>query len=329
VYKDHLIVVAIPAYNEEVSIGQVIESMPVFVDQVIVVNDGSKDKTSIIAQDKGAIVINHKQNKGIGAAFRTGVQKVLTLDADILVTIDADMQFNPTDIHKLVDPIVENRADFVTASRFKNPAYYPKMTKARFLGNKFMSFLVSRITKQKYFDVSCGFRAYSREALLRLNLFAEFTYTHEAFLDLAFKNLQIVEVPIVVKGTREFGKSRIAANLFKYGYNTFKIVMKTFRDYRPFQLFRSVSLLSFLIGSILALFLLVHYLKTGTFSPHKWAGFMSGSFLVFSLLILAIGFVVDMLARIRYNQEEILYTLKKNLDRKNHKNEEDRPTRQT
>lgn len=314
-YKKLNIAVVIPAYNEEASIGKVIDSMPNYVDKVIVVDDGSNDKTSEISKKKGAFVIKHRKNKGIGAAFRTGIKKVLELYTDIMVNIDADRQFNPEDIQKLIEPIINRQADFVIASRFKNPKYYPKMSRAKFIGNKFMSFLVSKISGQKFYDVSCGFRAYSREALLRLNLFEEFTYTHEALLDLAFKNVRIVEIPVEVKGTREYGKSKIASNLFKYGYNTLKIVLKIFRDYKPFKLLAGFSLLAFFVGFALAMFLLAHYINTSSLSPHKWAGFISVTFLIISLLILATGFILEMLARMRYNQEEILHALKKILDR--------------
>ncbi len=306
------IAVVIPALNEESHIGQVIEAIPDFVDHILVVDDGSSDRTVEIARGKGAITVSHKRNRGVGAALSTGVNSVLKMQVDIMVNIDADGQFNPGDIEKLVKPIIENRADFVTASRFIKKDFLPQMPAIKFMGNKFMSGFISRLTKQKFYDVSCGFRAYSKETLQRLNLFGDFTYTQETFIDLAFKNLEILEVPVHVKGKREHGKSRVASNLFKYGFQTLKIIIRTFRDNRPFRLFGVMSLFTFLVGLGFAIFLGIHYIQNGVFTPHKWAGFSAGFFFVVTLLLILIGFVLDMFARMRRNQEEILFELKKN-----------------
>jgi glycosyltransferase involved in cell wall biosynthesis len=308
--NNQTIAVVVPAYNEERQIGQVIQSMPEFVDHILVIDDGSSDKTVEIAQNHGAKIVSHKKNQGVGAAFNTGVKTILNMEVDIMVNIDADGQFNPADIKKLLTPIIEKKADFVTASRFIDKAYQPKMSKVKFWGNKFMSRFISRLTKQKFYDVSCGFRAYSKETLLRLNLFGDFTYTQESFIDLAFKNMTILEVPVHVRGKREYGKSKVAANLFRYGIQTLKIIIRTFRDYKPFRLFGYLSLITFLIGLGFAVFLGSHYIEAKAFSPHKWAGFTAGFFWVITLLFLLIGFVMDMFARMRQNQEEILFQLK-------------------
>ncbi len=306
------IAVVIPAFNEEKQIGQVIDAIPGFADHIIVVDDGSTDRTVEIAKEKGAITISHKMNRGVGAALSTAVNYVLGMPVDIMVNMDGDGQFNPEDIEKLVIPILENRADFVTASRFIDKALKPKMSTVKYLGNKFMSRFISRMTKQRFHDVSCGFRAYSKETLQRLNLFGDFTYTQETFIDLAFKNIDILEVPVEVRGKREFGKSRVASNLFNYGFQTLKIIIRTFRDNKPVRLFGFMSLIFFLVGLGFAIFLGVHYIQTGFFTPHKWAGFTAGFCFVVTLLLLLIGFVLDMFARMRHNQEEILFELKKN-----------------
>jgi len=309
--NDKTIAVVIPAYNEEQQIGQVIENIPDFVDHIVVVNDGSKDNTAEISSNKGAHVVSHKKKKGVGAAFNTGVKAVLNTNADIMVNIDADGQFNPYDIIKLVKPIIQNEADFVTASRFIDRAYYPQMSKLKFLGNHFMSRFISRLTRQRFYDVSCGFRAYSKETLQRLNLFGDFTYTQETFIDLAFKNLTIFEIPVHVRGKRAHGKSKLAYNLFRYGFQAMKIIIRTYRDYKPFRLFGYLAMISFIIGLGFAFFLGIHYLQANAFSPHKWAGFLAGFLIVVSIIFLLIGFILDMFARMRQNQEEILFELKK------------------
>ena len=308
---DKTIAVVLPAYNEEAKIGEVIGAIPDFIDHIVVVDDGSTDRTVEIASENGAMVVSHKKNRGVGAAFSTGVRFVLQMPVDIMVNMDADGQFNPEDIEKIALPVIENRAGFVTASRFIEKEYVPRMPGIKKMGNRFMARFISRLTRQKFYDVSCGFRAYSREALERLNLFGDFTYTQETFIDLVFKNIDVLEVPVHVRGTRQVGKSRVASNLFRYGYQTTKIIVSTFRDNKPFRLFGSMSLISFLIGLAFAVFLGIHYLQAGVFTPHKWAGFAAGFFILVALLLLLIGFILDMFARMRRVQEEVLFELKR------------------
>lgn len=313
-YQDKKITVLIPAFNEAETIGGVIDAVPDYVDLVIVIDDGSTDDTAKIASGKGAQVHSHASNLGVGAAFGTGKQAALAAGSGIVVSIDADGQFDPGDIDKLVEPVASGRVEFVTASRFKDPGFYPDMSRAKFWGNRVMSSMVSTLTGQRFHDVSCGFRAYSRDALLKLNLFGDFTYTQETFLNLAFKRVPIEEVPVRVKGRREHGKSRVAGNLFRYGYHALKIIVKTLRDYRPFRFFASISFVFFCAGLAFAVFLGLHYLRSGTFTPHKWAGFVAGFLIMISALSFVLGFILDMFARMRMNQEEIMYRLERRRD---------------
>jgi glycosyltransferase involved in cell wall biosynthesis len=311
VYKDKRILVIIPAYNEAATIGDTIRAIPAYIDTVIVVDDGSVDATAAIAAERGALVRRHARNRGVGSAFNTGIRAARELDPDIVVNLDADGQFNPADITALVDPIIAGEAEFVTASRFRDASLTPKMSAAKLWGNKMMARLISGMADQEFYDVSCGFRAYSREALHHLNLFGAFTYTQESFLNFAFKDIPILEVPVPVRGKRAFGKSRVASNLFKYGYYTTKIIVRTLRDYRPFRLFAGISLALFILGLAFGGFLAVHYAHAGSFTPHKWAGFTAGFLVLLSALSLVLGFVLDMFARMRFNQEQILYQLRK------------------
>jgi glycosyltransferase involved in cell wall biosynthesis len=310
--KNLKIAVVIPALNEEQNIAKVISAIPSFVDTVFVINDGSTDNTVAEAKKEGATVISHSKNKGVGAAFNTGVQTILQNPHDVMVNMDGDGQFNPLDIEKLIQPILDKQAQFVTASRFKDKAFYPDMPKMKFWGNKRMALLISRLTKQKFFDVSCGFRAYTYDTLLRLNLFGSFTYTQESFLDLAFKNVEMAEIPIKVRGVREHGKSRVASNLWKYAFNTSKIILRAFKDYKPLRLFGKLAILLFLIGLALAIFFFSNYFITGKFSPHLWAGFLSGFLFGMSFLVTILALISDILARMKRNQEQVLYLLKKN-----------------
>lgn len=310
-YNNKTIAVSIPALNEEENIDKVIKAIPDIVDQIIVIDDGSSDNTGEISLKNGANVVTHKKNKGVGAAFHSGIKRALELKVDVLVTIDADGQFDANDIPKLVRPIIDRDVDFVTASRFKDKSLYPIMPKSKFWGNLFMSAFISKLTKQKFYDVSCGFRAYNKEALMRLNLFGEFTYTQETFIDLAFKKMSIEEIPSKVRGVREIGESRVASNLFRYGFQTFKIIIRTYRDYKPFKLFGTFALLFFIIGFVLSTFLISHYIQTGNFTPYKWTGFTGAFFISISFVLFLLGFILDMFTRMRINQEELLYHHKK------------------
>jgi glycosyltransferase involved in cell wall biosynthesis len=313
----HLVIV-LPAYNESASIEAVLNSIPsnyagIEKLSIIVIDDGSTDDTGTIALKKGASVVRHPHNLGVGAAFHSGLVKALELKADVMVNIDADGQFNSSDIQSLVNPIVSGDADFVSASRFMDANLKPTMPWIKYLGNKAMSWLISKLTGFRFHDVSCGFRAYSKETMLSLNLFGKFTYTQETFIDLAFKGLRIKEVPVLVRGVREHGKSKVASNLLKYGLSSMRIILHSFIDHKPLTVFGALSLVLFTLGLGFGLFFLIHYIETGRFSPHIWAGFTSGFFLVMSFMVFVFSLLGDMLSRIRRNQEQIIYRLKKDI----------------
>lgn len=309
--KSKIVTVVIPAFNEELLIGKVLQAIPSFVDSVIVINDGSTDRTAEIAKSHNAIVISHGSNRGVGMSLQSGINGVLEIGSDIMVNIDADNQFDTADIEKIVMPIVEDKADFVTASRFMDKQMYPVMSKVKFWGNKLVSFIISTIIGTKFYDVSCGFRAYSKDTLLRLNLHGKFTYTHETILVLNFQNIRLMEIPVKVRGSREIGESRIASNVVKYGFKTLRIILQTYRDYDPFSMFSFIGAFFLIAALISGIFVSYHFLVTGAFSPYKWVGFLSGgSFLIFVGFVL-MGFMIESLSVIRKNQEKILYHLKK------------------
>jgi hypothetical protein len=206
-----------------------------------------------------------------------------------------------------VAPIVSGDADFTTASRFLDPALAPDMPWPKRWGNRMMSRLVSRLAGQTFHDVSCGMRCYSRRAMLQLHPLARFTYTQEVFLNLAFKQLRIVEVPTPVRGEREFGESRVARSLWHYGWRTAQIVFRCYRDYHPLRFFGGIALALLVPAAGLGVFLLWHYLQTGGFSPHKWAAFSVVGLVGLAVLMAHIGVIGDMLNRHRIYLEELLY----------------------
>lgn len=306
------LLVVIPCLNEEMTVEKVVRDVPSTIGRinsidVLVVDDGSTDDTAARARRAGAAVLSHPTNEGLGATFRESVSFAVAQGVDIMVHIDGDGQFDPVDIALLVEPILRGKADMATASRFLDPEMMPEMPALKRWGNRGVARIVQLLSGRRFRDVSCGFRAFSREALLRLNLFGNFTYTQESFLDLVFKGLPIVEVPVKVRGTREFGDSRVASSLLGYGRRSLQIMLRAFIAYRPFVLFLVISGAFLVPGIALLVFLFSHYFRTGAFTPHIWAGFVGGSLGFVGLVALIMGFVSDVLVRIRLNQEEILY----------------------
>jgi len=313
------LIILIPAYNEAETISSVLNGIPDAFDgideiKVVVVDDGSTDQTAAIAKAAGAVVVSHTQNQGVGSAFIMGLTKALEMGADIMVNIDADGQFSPSEIPLLINPILDQKADFVIGDRFvdengelKKPHH---MSAIKYWGNKRMSQFISMLTDNKYNDVSCGFRAYSREALLQLNLSGKFTYTQETFIDLANKGLMIRTVPVNVIYFPE-RKSRVASNILKYIVRSSKIIFRAYRDFKPLQFFGWLGLISFIFGSIFGLIMLIIYFQIGKFTPYKFIGVIGIYFVSLGILLWVVGLLADMFVRVRLTQEKILYFEKK------------------
>jgi glycosyltransferase involved in cell wall biosynthesis len=315
------LLVLIPAFNEGDMIGEVIDKIPrnitgITRTDILVINDGSTDNTADIARKKGAEVIDNYNNMGVGFSFGRGLQYAVENDFDMMVNIDGDGQFDPGDMPRLLKPIQLEGADFVTASRFTGKKSITNMSPAKLWGNRLMSSLISRIVGEKFLDVSCGFRAYSKRALLSLNLHGRFTYTQETFIDLSFKGLNIKEIPITVSYFPS-RKSKVASNLFIYGINTLKIILGTYRDYRPLAFFSVISLIFLVIGIGFESVLLWTYISRGSFSPNIWSGFVGAAFFFLSVIFFIVGLSANILNRIRLNQENILFLLKKNSHKNN------------
>ncbi len=316
-HKYNKLVVMIPALNEAQTIGSVIEQIPQRIDgiekiEVIVVNDGSTDDTAEVARKAGADVVSHHHNKGLGIAFATGIETALKKGADIVVNIDGDGQFDPKDIAKLVQPIIDGKAEFVTCSRFAKQELIPQMPLVKKLGNRLMTKVINRLTHQsKFTDVSCGFRAYTREAILKINLFGYYTYTHETLIDLLSHGISVAEVPLKVRGVRQYGKSRVAKNLFKYGWHTSLIIFRTMRDIKPLSFFGGIGVFIFIIGLLLGAFVFMHWLFTGYTSPYKSVLIGSAVGLILGFLLLVLALLADMIGRIRKILELLLYYSKK------------------
>jgi glycosyltransferase involved in cell wall biosynthesis len=310
------LIVQIPAYNEEKTIGKVIREIPRKIRgisdvKVLVTDDGSADNTIKEAEKAGAdYFLLHKSNQGLGKNFKDGIEKCLELGADIIVNIDADGQFNSRDIPKLVQPILDGEADMVTCSRFLKPELTENMPWAKKWGNKRFTKLVNKVTGKSFTDTQCGFRAYSKEAALRLNLNGKFTYTQEVFIDLAEKGLKIKEIPLRVV-YHKARKSLVSGSLLRYGLKSLGIIARATRDSQPLTFFGMPGLALFVFGVLGALASFLYWITHLVTAPVRTLFNVSVFFAIFGLSLGVLGLLADMFKTSKKIQEEILYRMKR------------------
>jgi glycosyltransferase involved in cell wall biosynthesis len=313
------LVVTIPALNEEKTIAQVINGVPRRIPgvdevEVIVVNDASTDRTAERAAMAGAIVVTLHNRPGLGKVFGTGFERAMRRGADIIVNIDGDGQFDSSDIAALIGPILDGEADFVTCSRFADPDLHPDMPKVKFWGNRVVTGIINWVCGgTRFTDVSCGFRAFNREAAYRLTLFGKFTYTQETFIDLFSKGLRMAEVPLRVRGVREHGKSRVASSIFKYATNSLPIILRAMRDIQPLKFFGGIAMLLFIPGAMLGGFVCTWYLMKDKTSPYTSLIPIGGVLITLAFLLGVLALLADMLGRHRKISEELLYLARRRM----------------
>ena len=305
--------------NEEETIGKLIDQVPKKIPgisevEVLVVSDGSSDDTVKIAKQHGAHVIDGKSQRRLAYRFTQSMDWLLTNGADIAVNIDGDLQFNPKDIPKLVKPIVDNEADFVAADRFTDPKTgerrRPKnMPVAKYWANRVGAWIVGRLSGQKFRDVTCGFRAYTREVMLSINLNSEYTYTQESFQLLASKKYTIKSLPTLVKYFPG-RKSRVVTNFFQFMINSALNIMRAFRDFSPLKFFFWLGLGPFVFGFFSTGLVAINWITTGKTSPYTTLGIVGVYFVSLALIIWVVGLVADMQERSNKNQEKILEQIK-------------------
>ncbi|MCX6135480.1 MAG: glycosyltransferase family 2 protein [Ignavibacteriales bacterium] len=302
------ILVAIPVLNEAESLGAILDRVRSIKIRgarlsVLVVDDGSTDGSATIAKGHGAALISHGANRGLGAAFRSAVRYALASGVDVMATIDGDGQFDPNDLPKLINPILEDQSDFVTASRFRTLEYVPVMPKIKFWGNRRIAQIVNRLAGTALHDVSCGFRAYSRESLLALDLIGDFTYTHEVILTLAFRGIRMMEVDVKVRGSREHGESRVAGSIVRYALLSSLILLRNFRDYRPLAIFGIPAIVVAATGILCLFYFSISSIILQEFYP-KVLAFIGAFMLLFATILSITALLADMFTRIRMQLEE-------------------------
>lgn len=301
--------------DEAKTIGKVLDLIPEKIPGITtiekwVIDDGSRDNTAALAREHGAHVQSDGANKKLAFRFREALDIALGRGADILVNIDGDLQFNPADIPQFVKPIVDNKADFVAADRFTNTsggkAERPKnMPAVKYYGNRMGAKIVSQLSKQTFNDVTCGFRAYNRKAMIALNTSGTFTYTQESFQVLAMKRIRIMSLPVHVTYFPE-RKSRVVTNTSKYIWQSAVNILRSYRDFAPLSFFTVLGAVPFVLGLIGILIPSIHWLNTHQFTPYKGVGIAGIYLFSLGVIIWLIGLVADMLSRMLTNQEKII-----------------------
>lgn len=306
------LVVMIPAYNEEDTIANVINEIPKGIESidelsVLVIDDGSIDNTAEIARKVGAKVVSNEKNIGLAKTFKRGLDEGLNEGADIIVNIDGDGQYSGKEIQNLIKPIIEGWADIVLGSRFKGRIEY--MPPQKKIGNIIATKITGFISGFPVSDAQTGFRAFTREAALRLNVMSDYTYVQETIIQAVNKGLRITEVPCSFR--IRTGKSRLIPNIFSYANKAGATILMTYRDYKPLKTFLLIGGSIFFVGLLVGLRVLIHFLKTGLVSPYIPSAILTAVLLIMGFQVIILGLVADMIGNNRRILEEILYRLKK------------------
>ena len=287
-----LVVISIPAYNEEDTISFVIEDIKRVMSstkyryKILVVDDGSKDSTVEVAKAAGAIV-QRKNHTGLIETFKKEMEESLKLKADIIVHTDADGQYPARYIPAMIKS-VEDGSDLVLGSRFAREIESMPIVKR--IGNIAFAKLFSQICKVKITDSTTGFRAFTRDVAQSITYDTDFTYTQEQLIKASRLNFRIEEIPISSKKTRE---SRLMKGPFDYAIKAWINILRLYRDYKPLAFFGKIGILFVLFGLLLGLYVLYLILDTGLAGGVPRVIF-SALLIMTGVQIILFGFLADM-----------------------------------
>lgn len=308
------LIIQIPCYNEEKTLPITLKNIPRNIKgvdevEILVIDDGSTDQTVAVAKAHGVNhIVKFINNKGLAEGFLAGLDASLRLGADIIVNTDGDNQYNGSDIEKLIEPILSGRADIVVGDRQVDtiPHFSPLKKKLQHLG----SWVVRQVSGTDIPDATSGFRAFSREAALKLNVVSKFSYTLETIIQAGKKNIAIGHVPV---GTNQkLRESRLFKSMFSYIRRSLSTIVRIYMMYEPIKTFFLIGGTIFSGGLILSLRFLYYYL----FTPYGGQGHIQSLILAAVLFIvgfqvMVIGLLSDLIADNRRLLEDTLYRVKK------------------
>ncbi len=306
------LIIQIPCYNEEETLHLAFNDLPRHIDGIdtieyLIINDGSKDGTVEVAKELGFhYIVNFKQNKGLAKGFMAGLDACLHLGADIIVNTDADNQYCGADIEKLVRPILNNEADIVIGERPIDQTEHFSWKKKKFqhLG----SWVVQVASSSDIPDAPSGFRAYSREAALRLNVTNSYTYTLETIIQAGQDRIAMTSVPI--RTNPETRPSRLFSSMWRYMKRSATVIIRSFIMYRPLRFFTILGCVPFLAGVALGIRYLV-YLFAGQTAGHIQSLILAAILILMGFQTFVTGLVSDIIAANRKLLEDVQYRLRK------------------
>lgn len=301
------LIVQIPCLNEESTLPEVLRDIPRQVPgidrvEVLVIDDGSTDRTVAVAKAHGADhVLSFPRNRGLGYAIRAGFDRCLRLGADIVVNTDGDNQYAGADIALLVAPILAGKADLVIGDRQVNQVqdFSPLKQRLQGLGSR----IISRLAGVQVPDVASGFRAYNREALMTLNLLTGFDHTAEHTIQAGQQRLAVVTVPI--RTNPKARESRLFGSIWEFVGRSGVISLRTWAQYQALPAFFAFGAVSFALGILLGLRFLYFFLFTQTADLHVQSVVLAAIFLLAGFQMFLTGIVADLIAANRRLLEDV------------------------
>ena len=317
------LIIQIPCYNEAQTLEIALNDLPKQIDGIdeieyLIINDGSKDNTVEVAKNGGVhYVVNFKRNKGLAKGFMAGLDACLRHGADIIVNTDADNQYCGEDIEKLVRPILDGESDIVIGERpIDNTEHFSPLKKRL---QHFGSWVVRKASKTDIPDAPSGFRAYSREAALRMNVINEYTYTLETIVQAGRNKMACTSVPIRTNG--ELRPSRLFSSMFGYVKKSMLTIVRAFMMYRPLYFFTIIgSILSF-IGVAIGIRFIYFFIIDGG-RGHTQSLILASMMIILGVMTGIVGLQADIISGNRKLLEDIQYHVRK-LDYDGVKKDED------
>jgi glycosyltransferase involved in cell wall biosynthesis len=305
------LIIQIPAFNESQTISQTIQNLPrklIGIDciEILVIDDGSTDSTAKIARDAGAHhIVRSQENLGLAGAFSMGLNACLERGADIIINTDADNQYDGGGIHELVEPILQNKADIVIGDR--RVSQNPYFSAGKRLLQRFGSFIVSQASRLDVPDAASGFRAFSREAAMRMVVVSNYSYTLETLIQAGAHNLRVISIP--VKTNPPTRPSRLMRSPAHYLVNSSKTILRAYTMYKPLRVFTIFSFIFLFAGAALGIrFLYFYFNQQG--AGHIQSLILAAVLIIVGVQILLIGMLADLIGFNRSILEEVLFRIR-------------------
>ena len=306
------LIIQIPCYNEEETLELAYNDLPRHIDGIdqieyLIINDGSQDGTVRRARELGFHhIVSFKRNKGLARGFMAGLDACLQLGADIIVNTDADNQYCGADIEKLVRPILDEKADIVIGERPIDQTEHFSWKKKKFqhLG----SWVVRVASGTSIPDAPSGFRAYSRDAALRLNVVNEYTYTLETIIQAGHNKMAMTSVPI--RTNAETRPSRLFSSMWLYMKRSATVITRSFVMYSPLRFFSILGTILMLVGTVLGVRFLI-YMGMGDGDGHIQSLILTAILLLGGFQTITIGLLGDTIAANRKIMEDMQYRIRK------------------